>query len=110
MTQRERIEEYLKINPEARERRFRKQHLVDLVLQELGLLDKYSVTRLTREEMIEFGAKYSSMDREWRAVQRENKHLRGKDYDDKTVYEQKKKMELGYEAGFHNKVKQLKMV
>ena len=64
--------------------------------------------------MARFGARYSSYDRIWRKVLRENKDLRGEDYGEedgtKEILEQEKMLEMGYSPNYQNDVKKLSIL
>jgi hypothetical protein len=52
----------------------------------------------------------ATMDRAWRQILEDRKDLRGADYDQKEIVEQKKQVELGYTPGHDKDVKTLKQV
>ncbi len=88
--------------PNFRERRFRKNRLAILALREMEIEHKLEEkTPLTLEELVEFASKYDSYRHEYDAVLRENPHLQGSDYDDKTILEQEKQIEFRYEPGYY---------
>lgn len=103
--------------PEFRERKNRDVFIAKWVLREVGedvesenenghlqkkfvsLLDKQKSGQVfTLKELGKFGLRFSSIDRDWRdtLLKEENKHLRGSDYGEKDMLEQKKLNELGY--------------
>lgn len=49
-------------------------------------------------------------DRYWRKHLEDNENLRGKDYKDGRKYSQKKQIDLGYEAGYDESVKKMKII
>lgn len=83
--------EYLKHQPLARERKNKDRAIVNL------LINKYPELKEVKKEIIvELVKDYNSMDRYWRDITAQNVSLRGDDYEDKKVFEQKKQLELGY--------------
>lgn len=67
--------------------------------KKISLLDKQKAGKmLTLTEFGKFGLRFSSLDRDWRDTlsKEDNKHLRGKDYGEKDILEEKKLNELGY--------------
>jgi hypothetical protein len=92
-----------------RERRFRREKLAILTLRDMGI--EYKIKDnipLTLEELAEFASKYDSYRHEYDAVQKDNKDLRGSDYDDGKILAQEKQLEFGYESNFNNNVRKLK--
>lgn len=101
------ILEKLKNFPQFRERRFRVKYLSILALRSCGLEDKKQ-TPLTLEELAEFAQSYTSYDRIWRLVLKENKDLQGEDYEDKVEVEQEKMLSLGFSPNYLQDNKKLK--
>lgn len=67
--------------------------------KKISLLDKQKAGQmLTMAEFGRFGTRFASIERDWRdtLMKEENKHLRGSDYEEKTILEEKKLMQLGY--------------
>ena len=62
---------------------------------------------LSKRGLVNLCEDFATADRYWRDITRAHKELRGSDYDDKTKYEQAKQIELGYEAGYPLKLKNL---
>ena len=93
------LEQYI----EFRERR-KKDKGIALILKEKYKLDVDTslLTRLIQDA--------NSMDRFWRKSLLENEHLRGIDYNDKKVLEQKREISLGYEPNYKRNIKQLKVL
>lgn len=90
------VHRYLTSEPRFRERRAKDRGIVNL------LMEKYpKLQEIDKQLLIDAVQDYNSMDRYWRLLTSEHVELRGEDYGDKKVYEQKKEMELGYEPGYH---------
>ena len=105
----EEIKTKLQNFPQFRERRFRAEYLVILSLRNCGTEQKYKDnTPFTLQELTDFALKFNSYDRIWRWVLRENKELRGSDYEDKKIYEEEAELKLGYEVGYHQDTLKLK--
>ncbi len=90
--------------PEFRERSLRVKYLSKLALRNCGLETstleegwKEPRYLLTLLELAEFAMAYTSYDRAWRKVLEDHEELRGRDYSDKAMLEEKKLIELGYE-------------
>ena len=85
------ILDYLVIEPQARERRNKNRAIANVLktnYPELKNFDKTFLVRIIREA--------NTLDREWRKVLQEKPELRGSDYNQKDVLEEKKLIELGY--------------
>jgi hypothetical protein len=88
--------------PTFRERRFRGPYLVKLALRSLGLEGKFERQEpLTWSEMEEYATRFDGYRHAWTDVTKDHEELRGEDYEDKEVLEQKHVLGLGYEPGFH---------
>ena len=97
--------------PNFRERRFRQNYLVKLALRKCGLEQRWEkMNPISLTELADFAIAYDSYRNFWDKVLRENKELQGKDYADKIIYEQQKKIEMGYSPNYHKDVQQLKMI
>jgi hypothetical protein len=84
------IKTYLEQQPLARERKNKNRCLANLIIKEYNIeIDKGKLTDIVGEIL--------NMDRAWRKVLEENENLRGQDYKEKVILEQKKMLELGYE-------------
>lgn len=90
------IKRKLESTPSARERRFRDQHLVDLILEKHG---KHSMF-VDINFLPEFAKDFVSYERVWRQVLQNEESLRGDDYGDKEVLEQQVQIDLDYQAGY----------
>lgn len=101
----DKIKEKLENYPDFRERRFRRNRLAILALRDLDYENKVKDNiPLTIEQLVEFASKYDSYRHEYDAVQRENKHLQGTDYEDGKILAQEKMLEFGYEPGYNMKL------
>ena len=99
----EEIKNYLEKEPKARERHLHQRGMVNL------LLDKYpDLFPVPKDKLVDFCHDFESYCRIWRKVLSENEELRGSDYSDKTILEQDKMLQLGYEVGYPNDIKKLK--
>lgn len=76
--------------------------------------DKAIVKLLTAHgvptDLVGFIQDANSADRYWRLLTSEHKELRGEDYNTKAIVEQRTQVSLGYEANYHENVKQLELV
>jgi hypothetical protein len=88
--------DYLKKEPKARERKNKNRAIGNVILE------KYHTGQYSKEVMADIVGEVLTLDRQWRKILEENPDLRGADYDEKTILEQKKMLELGYEPGFSN--------
>lgn len=104
----ERILDYLKQEPRARERALHQRGMVNLLLQDFPELNT-----IPKDKLVDFCHSFESYCRIWRKVTEENVDLRGTDYnqnDSKQILEERKMIELGYEPNFRANVSQLKML
>lgn len=103
------VEEYLKTEPKFRERKNKDRGIVNILMgRHAKLADAIRQGFLTKEYFTELMQEYASMDRAWRQALEHDSSLRGTDYDDKKVLEQKKQIELGYTPGYDSDIKKLK--
>lgn len=105
MTLKQRIIAYLQQEPKARERRFKDRALVNLLIIRYPELEK-----IKKETLIEMVKDYNSMDRLWRMALDEHPELRGSDYSDGKILAQEKQISLGYESGYNENIKKLKLI
>lgn len=110
MTIYETVKNKLEKFPDFRERSRRAKYLSILTLRDLGLEQQSNERILTLEELADFALKFASFDRAWRDVLEDNPSLQGKDYNEKTKLEQEKQIELGYEVGYSQDIKQGKLI
>lgn len=82
--------------PQARERRQKDVYLVRLLT---AFWSKKSFPN--ESALVDLIRDYTAADRAWRKILEENLGLRGQDYTDKKVYEQKTQIGLGYESGYN---------
>lgn len=101
----ERIKNYLEKMSQARERKFHKRAVVNVLLE-----DYPQFRGLDKQKLIDFCADFESGTREWREITRLNPHLRGSDYEDKDKLEQQYQINRGYEANYQQDIKQLGML
>lgn len=111
MTKYEEVKNALEAVTLFRERKYRSHYLMIMAMRSSGMLDKgqkvasgdvISVTigSITNPgAFAKLGPEYGSYEREWRAVLKENAHLRGSDYGDGETLEQEKQLDLGYQPG-----------
>ena len=86
---RHKIEKYLEVEPRARERRFHKRAIVNV------LLDKYPALQgIDKSTLIEFCADFENGTRLYRDILQFRPELRGSDNVDKKIYCQNKLLEL----------------
>ena len=96
------VKNYLKEEPQFRERKNKDRGLVNL------LIDKYNLHRavdndpISKELLIELFQDFSSMDRLWRQILAKHPELRGADYNDKEKLESEKQVDLGYQVQVHD--------
>lgn len=94
--------------PQFRERSRKNIGLATLVAQEHGfklrkderfieVYESHNGLVIPKEMFVNMLTMYATMDRAWRKILKENPHLRGTDYREKTKLETKAKQELGYE-------------
>lgn len=97
MTKYEIVKSKLENFPDFRERGLRSEYLAILALRELELEDMFNDKRpLTLKDMVEFAISYDSYRHAWTDVLKDNKHLRGKDYDDKVALQEQKRLEYSF--------------
>lgn len=110
MTLYDKIKDYLEKEPRARERHLRDRAMVNLLLQKY----EFGEVGASKEMLVNFCHDFESYCRIWRQVTERNEHLRGLDYGSKdgtkTILEQDKMLELGYEPNYHRDVKQLELL
>lgn len=92
------IKEKLEAFPDFRKRERRGKYLAILALRALEL--EYVERKLTLEELVEFAIKFDSYRHAWTDCVRDNPAWQTETYSDKTILEQQKKIELGYEVGY----------
>lgn len=68
------------------------------------------LSAFTLPELTDLVKDHNSADRAWRLIIDAHKELRGSDYEDKKILEQKKQLDLGYTPGYHQDVKQLALI
>lgn len=94
------LKQYLESEPRARQRSNKNRALGNLIITQYNLqIDKGTMADIVGEVL--------SLDRQWRKLLEENEHLRGTDYSQKTILEQQKQIELGYEGGYYTDKKRL---
>lgn len=101
----ERIKNYLLGEPRARERTLHQRGMVNLLLESYP-----EMKSISKEKLVDFCHDFESHCRIWRKVLEENPELRGKDYDTKERVEQEYMLNLGYQPGYHNDIKQLSLL
>jgi hypothetical protein len=98
----ERIKNYLIAEPRSRERTLHQRGMVNLLLE-----DYPDLFPVPKDKLVDFCHDFESYCRIWRKVLSENPELRGQDYGEtdgaKTILEQKKMLELGYEPNYNAK-------
>lgn len=99
------LKNYLQKQPLARERVNKDRAIVNLLLERYPRL-----ADIDKLILIDFVKDHNSYDRAWRLVTAENPELRGKDYKDKRILEERKKLELGYTPTYYQDVKQLELL
>lgn len=85
---------YLQEDPRFRERKNKNKGIANLISMKYGI----EIPNDKRDDIV---ADILNMDRQWRKCLEEDETLRGKDYDvnnSKTILEQKKMLELGYQT------------
>lgn len=80
---------YLNSEPRFRERSAKWRGIADILIKNYNL-------EIDRRKLADIIADGSSADRAWRMALKENKHLRGKDYQDKDELEEDYQRSLGY--------------
>lgn len=99
------LEELLKNTPQARERKNR-WRAIGRVLEKNFTLD------MPIEKIMEIAQEATSLDRKYRKLQRENKELRGTDYDEEEIESESQNWQInnGYEVGYSRDIKQGKLI
>ncbi len=93
MTLRSLVENFLVKTPMFRERIHKDRGIAHLLIEK----PEYSVLKGIRKEVLtRFVQDYTSMDRSWRQILQERPELRGKDYEEKDMKVNSKRLELGY--------------
>lgn len=110
MTIYEKVKEKLEKFPDFRERKNRSKYLAILALRNLGLEGKQKNEPLSLEQLSYFAIKFDSFRHAWGDVTRDNKHLRGSDYDDGEILSQEKQIELGYTPNYYQDNRKLKTI
>lgn len=77
------IENYLEVQPLARERKNKDRAIVNTLLPRFVMLQS-----IDKDTLVRFVQDYNSTDRAWRKVLEERPELRGSDYDDKDCLEE----------------------
>lgn len=85
------MEAVLRSLPHARERKNK-----DKLIAEILRVEAPELATIEKEVLIKCFKSYSTYDRAWRKVTRDNEELRGKDYNEKFHLEDEKLEELGY--------------
>lgn len=96
--------DYLKKEPRARERRNKNRAIGNIILGNCFPLYE----SVDKERMADMVGQVLSLDRKWRKILEDNPNLRGTDYDEKQILEEKKMLELDYEPDYKNNVAKLK--
>lgn len=81
--------DYLKVQPLARERKFKNRAIANYLIQSKKL-------EIPKELLTEIIKDANSLDREWRKILEQNVLLRGSDYNEKDKLVDKKLKDLGY--------------
>lgn len=89
-------------NTQSRERRFRHIYITNLL--EL----KYKL--ITWGDVPDICTDYASCIRFWQLILKENESLRGHDYLDGKILQQKQILDLGYSMGFNEDLKKLEQL
>jgi len=106
MTLKQEVKKYLLATPKARERKNRYRAIANLLIPKYGFPD-------SKESLVTHLKEAESINRAIRMVQQEEPETRGEDYgndETKTILEQKKMLELGYEVGYKNDIKHLECI
>lgn len=85
---------YLKQEPRARERSHKNRAIGNLALKKFYPNETFYHD--DKSKMADMIGEILTLDRQWRKILEENPELRGTDYKDKTLLEEKKLAELGY--------------
>lgn len=97
----ETILQYLRDYPKFRERKEKAKWIGCIVLKKYGI----ELTPKLKDQMADLVTDMMNADRYWRMHTAEFPHLRGSDYDTKTIVEQQAMINLGYEPNYHNDTK-----
>lgn len=98
MTIAQQIIEKLENSPSFRERRFRDRYLLEMVLAKNNINAMFVPSTQIGDVIKD----YMSFERIWRDVLQEREDLRGEDWKDGKILDQKFQMEvLGKESGYH---------
>lgn len=98
----EEIKTRLQNHPWFRERKAKNHGIARMLISKY----KLDLNPIQLEQII---VEASSLDRVWRKVLQECPHLRGSDYEEKKILEQEAQINMGYEQGFHEMSKQVKL-
>lgn len=98
------IKGHLEKRPLARERKKKNQFIAFLLNKKYESEMQTGITIDILERLIVDAGSY---DRAWRQVLQHEPTLRGTDYDDKTMLEQEKELELGYQPGIKKDIKKV---
>ena len=98
------IKKKLEADWRFRERRFREDGLIQLVLEKHNKSNQLFVDTNFLKDFVK---DYMSYEREWRAVTSECKELRGNDWSDGKVLADQEKIRRGYESGYHESLAKL---
>lgn len=89
--------EYLKENPEARERKNKNKVISKMVWDRYTYCTEVAGTNtISKKHISDMVGEILNLDRKWRLILKENPELRGTDYGDKEMLEVEKQRELGY--------------
>lgn len=97
----ETILQYLRDYPAFRERSTKNKWLGGIIFKKYGI----EITPKMKDQMQDIISDLQSADRAWRKILEEHEELRGSDYGEKTILEQKKQLELGYEPNYYQDIK-----
>lgn len=95
MTLKQKVKEYLELQPLARERRYRARTVWNI------LYDLHRYTELDKERFCNLFSEIQSINRWITKWQQLDRSLRGSDYNDKFQLQQKAQIDLGYESGYN---------
>lgn len=99
------LKEYLIREPRARLRRNKNRAIGNIILEKYSSqFPLYSDTKEDKAKMADMVGEILSLDRKWRKILEENPDLRGSDYKEKDILEQKAMLELGYEPNYNQKL------
>lgn len=100
MTTKQLVTQFLEDVPVARERKNRPRAIWRILERKYKPMDSIDL-----DHFIMFQPEIESISRIIRQVQEEREDLRGMDYGDKVVLEQKTMLSLGYEVGYQKDIK-----